>query len=317
MISSWHKGALQDTNNFLTTVQRSELTVVSEMDWAVNKAVTQNREKLFPILSSILFCCSHDIALRGRESTSGNLCDLLRFRIEAGDTVLKDHMEGSNKNARNTSVRVQNELIVLTEEVVRDNIVKAANESNGFSIIADKTADISGTEQLSIGVRFVALQEHRNDSATIREEFLGFIYWIGWTLQQLQILSSTKQNNLVLTSRSSTAKATILNHGRKREWCTSLYQEILSQSCFRALLFTSTEFGGSWSELCHRCEEYDWNCEIYHKVLPSQAQETGSKYTFVVWNQMERKVQKHLFRELLWYICTTGGKPAWVTEYAS
>ena len=77
---------------------------------------------------------------------------------------------------RYTSVHVQNELIVLTEEVVRDNIVKAANESNGFSIIADENADISGTKQLFIGVRFVALQEHRNDSATIREEFLGFIY---------------------------------------------------------------------------------------------------------------------------------------------
>lgn len=175
MLSSWHKGALQDANNFLTTVQRPELTIVSQMDRAVNKAVTQNREKLFPILSSILFCCSHDIALRGKESTSGNLCDLLRFRIEAGDTVLKDHMEGASKNARYTSVCVQNELIVLSEEVVRDNIVKAANESNGFSIIADETADISGTEQLSIGVRFVALQEQRNDSATIREEFLGFI----------------------------------------------------------------------------------------------------------------------------------------------
>ena len=68
-------------------------------------------------------------------------------------------MEGASKNARYTSVRVQNELIVLSEEVVRVNIVKAANESNGFSIIANETADISGTEQLSFGVRFVALQE--------------------------------------------------------------------------------------------------------------------------------------------------------------
>lgn len=170
MISSWHKGALQYANNFLTIIQRPELTIVSQMDRAVNKAVTQNREKLFPILSCILFCCTHDIALRGKESTSGNLCDLLQFRIEAGDTVLKDHIEGTSRNARYTSARVQNELIVLSEEVVRDNIVKAANESNGFSIIADETADISGTEQLSIGVRFVELQEQQNDSATIREE---------------------------------------------------------------------------------------------------------------------------------------------------
>lgn len=135
----------------------------------------RNCEKLLSILSSILFCCSHDIALRGKESTSENLCDLLGFRIEAGDTILKDHMESASKNAKYTSVRVQNELILLSEEVVRDNIVHAANKSNGFSIIADETADISGTEQLSIGVRFVELQEQQNDSATIREEFLGFV----------------------------------------------------------------------------------------------------------------------------------------------
>ena len=63
MLSSWHKGALQDANNFLTTVQWPELTIMSQMDRAVNKAVTQNLEKLFPILSSILFCSSHDIDL--------------------------------------------------------------------------------------------------------------------------------------------------------------------------------------------------------------------------------------------------------------
>ena len=200
MLSSWHKGALQDANNLLTIAQRPDLTIVSQMDRAVNKAVTQNREKPFPILSSILFSCSHDIALRGKESTSGNLRDLLRFRIEAGDTILKDHTEGASKNAKYTSVRVQNKLIALSEEVVRDKIMKAANESNGFSIIADETADIPGTEQLSIGVRFVALQEQRNDSATRREDFLGFIPWRGWTLQQLQVLSSTKQSKVVLTS---------------------------------------------------------------------------------------------------------------------
>ena len=53
--------------------------------------------------------------------------------------------------------------------------MKAANESNGLSIIADETADISGTEPLSSGVQFVAPQEQRNDSATIHEELLGFI----------------------------------------------------------------------------------------------------------------------------------------------
>ena len=134
--------------------------------------VSENREKLVPILSSIFFCCTHDIALRGKESTTGNLRGLLDFRIESGDKVLKKHMEGANKNAQYTSPQVQNELIGIAEEVLRDSIVTSANNSSGFSVIADETADISGTEQLSIGVRFVEEVEGKHQ---IREEFLGFI----------------------------------------------------------------------------------------------------------------------------------------------
>ena len=44
-----------------------------------------------------------------------------------------------------------------------------ANNSVGFLILADETADISGTEQSAIGVRFF---DEKN--LLIREEFLGF-----------------------------------------------------------------------------------------------------------------------------------------------
>ena len=115
-------------------------------------------------------------------------------------------MEGASKNARYTSVRVQNKLIVLSEEVVRDNIVKAVNKSNGFFIITDETADIPGTEQL------YDLLRCRNNGMTqppyVRNSLDSF-HWRVWTLEQLQILSSTKQYNLVLKSTSSTAKATM------------------------------------------------------------------------------------------------------------
>ena len=48
----------------------------------------------------------------------------------------------------------------------------SANNSNGFSVIADETVDISGTEQLSIGARFVKDIEGKDQ---IHEEFLGVI----------------------------------------------------------------------------------------------------------------------------------------------
>ena len=60
--------------------------------------------------------------------------------MDAGDTVLMDYMGGPSKNARYISISIENELILLSlhEEVMRDTITKAANESNGFFNIADK-----------------------------------------------------------------------------------------------------------------------------------------------------------------------------------
>ena len=70
-------------------------------------------------------------------------------------------MEGPTKNAQYTSPQ-QIERIGLAEEVLRDSILTSANNSNVFSVIADETADISG----SIGVRFV---EHVEHEATIKK----------------------------------------------------------------------------------------------------------------------------------------------------
>ena len=78
-------------------------------------------------------------------------------------------MQKASGNVKYTSPKIQNELINLCEETVRDAIVPLANNSVGFSILADETADISGTEQLAIGVRFLD-----EKILLICEEFLGF-----------------------------------------------------------------------------------------------------------------------------------------------
>ena len=75
-----------------------ERRVNSLLDNAFNATVASNRAKLEPILSSIIFCGTRDIALRGKDSKSGKLNDLLDFRIEAGDAILKEHMEKASGN---------------------------------------------------------------------------------------------------------------------------------------------------------------------------------------------------------------------------
>ena len=84
------------------------------------KATVQaNREKLKPIVKTILLCGHQNIALRGRRDDStrddkenpGNFQVLLDFHIDSRDRVLEEHFKKAAKNAIYTSKTVQNELI--------------------------------------------------------------------------------------------------------------------------------------------------------------------------------------------------------------
>jgi hypothetical protein len=74
-------------------------------------------------------------------------------------------------NVKYTSPRIQNEIIPMCEKLIKNDIVNLANAANAFSVIADEIADTFGTEQLSIGIRF--LDKHSNPPK-IREEFSRF-----------------------------------------------------------------------------------------------------------------------------------------------
>ena len=111
------------------------------------------------------------MSLRGKDSESGNVKELFALRVEAGDTVLQSHLESAPSNAKYTSHRIQNELISICEDKLLSNIILDVTKSIGFSILAVETADISGIEQLSVGVRFVHMT---HESTVLREEFIGF-----------------------------------------------------------------------------------------------------------------------------------------------
>lgn len=92
------------------------------------------------------------------------------MQIDSGNQELKKHIEKGSKNAQYLSPTIQNELINLCGAVIKDMIIKDVKTADGYSILADETADISGKEQLSIGVRFFDEKK-----AISREEFLGFV----------------------------------------------------------------------------------------------------------------------------------------------
>ncbi|XP_025190415.1 zinc finger MYM-type protein 1-like [Melanaphis sacchari] len=172
-ISIWHKDAINASQHFLNSKERKQLSVHEQIDSAFNREIEENRLKLRSIISSILFCAKHDLPLRGKNDEGSVFTDLLQFRVESGDEILNKHLKSGAKNALYISHEVQNELIKTCANVLRQNIIEEVKLSSVFSVLADETADISGTEQLSIGVRYlfydVKFQKHK-----ICEEFFGY-----------------------------------------------------------------------------------------------------------------------------------------------
>ncbi|XP_050313673.1 uncharacterized protein LOC126748462 [Anthonomus grandis grandis] len=91
------------------------------------------------------------------------------MRIDAGDTILKNHLEHGKKNASYRSVDIQNEIISICGDVIKADCIKNVKILQAYSILADETADISGKEQLSVGIRYCD-----KETSNIEEVFLGF-----------------------------------------------------------------------------------------------------------------------------------------------
>jgi hypothetical protein len=97
----------------------------------------------------------------------------LEFRLDAGDMILNDHLLNSPANATYISHRVQNEILNICNDVIRENIIKDIKKSILFSVIADESCDICGTEQLSLGLGF--FRKMSTGEFCVREEFVGFV----------------------------------------------------------------------------------------------------------------------------------------------
>ncbi|XP_035221972.1 52 kDa repressor of the inhibitor of the protein kinase-like [Stegodyphus dumicola] len=160
----WHRACVIAAKNFLEN-EPVNVRLVSEH----KKVMGENQNVIASIISKISFCGTHDLSLRAKTKQEGNNQDLISLKIEAGDKSLQRHFEKGSNNATYKSPQIQNELINLCELVVKATTVRGSRKDSAYSIMADKTSDISGKEQL-IGIRI--FDEER---MAAQEEFLGFI----------------------------------------------------------------------------------------------------------------------------------------------
>lgn len=161
--------------------------MIDIIDTARVRQAKENRKKLGPIIKTIIFCGRNGLPLRGHRDWGqisgtneskednhhdGNFRQLLKFRIDAGDEILKEHIESSANNALYMSPKKQNEIINACNEIILEKLIEKVNSSKCFSIIADETTDISLIEQVSLCVRYV---ERENNKSLLVENFLQFV----------------------------------------------------------------------------------------------------------------------------------------------
>lgn len=90
-----HKTATAKVKDFTDSVP-----VDVQLQTAHNRTLDQNKQIVSSIIKSIIFCGTHDMSLRGKHNDEGILLDMLKLRIEAGDELLKDHLEHFKKKCQ-------------------------------------------------------------------------------------------------------------------------------------------------------------------------------------------------------------------------
>ena len=94
------------------------------------------------------------------------------------DPILKSLLEERTKNSI-TYLRpaMQNEIIDMIGNSIREKIIFDVRQSPFFSVILDSTQDIAKIDQLSTVLRYVTIEKQHDKpkEIIIHESFLGFI----------------------------------------------------------------------------------------------------------------------------------------------
>ena len=110
--NKYHIDAVKAGNDFLKAYHNPQLDVANQMNTQHLKQVSENRERLRPIVENLLFMGLQNIPLRGHRDDGalldefedpmlkeGNFRELLRLRVAAGDTTLEHHLKTASSRA--------------------------------------------------------------------------------------------------------------------------------------------------------------------------------------------------------------------------
>lgn len=182
----YHRQAVTSATQFLRSYHNPEKEIINQISFHRLVQIKENRERLKPIIKTLIFLGRQNIPLRGHRDegninlssevseasyespiNQGNFKELLRFRVEAGDKTLENHLNTANSRATYISKTTQNELIESIGDEILSTILQRVRKSKLYSIMFDETTDVAHISQLSLIIRYI-------DEGCVREDFIKF-----------------------------------------------------------------------------------------------------------------------------------------------
>ncbi|XP_028967301.1 52 kDa repressor of the inhibitor of the protein kinase-like [Galendromus occidentalis] len=138
-LSEYHRRASESANDFLEWHgDRVNLDIRNRLVKAREEQVVKNRQRLIPIVKTILLC---------------------------------EHLNNLKRNATYMSNKFQNELIAAIGKIIRRKIVREVNDSKFYAVLADETSDAGRIDQLTICLRYISTSASK---PVVKEVFLKF-----------------------------------------------------------------------------------------------------------------------------------------------
>ncbi|VVC37581.1 Protein of unknown function DUF4817,Domain of unknown function DUF4371 [Cinara cedri] len=179
-------------DNFIAVYSKNCQNIIQKLDSARAIQIEENRKKKIPIIQTIVFCGSQEIALRGTNGygpfsldnsepiyNEGNFLTLLRMRVSCEDKNLTYRIENQALNTTYISSMIQNNFINVRKKIIQGQLVYKINQAKCLSALVDETTDASRVEQLSLCVRYLDnnlnIEKNEINNYVLKEDFLQFV----------------------------------------------------------------------------------------------------------------------------------------------